>query len=88
MKFAFRVTVETNEMTGEIMAVYFRVRKGKVATTKEYADGAVFADYDKHGELLGLEMLSPCKVTVLDKLNMPQPALKFVKGSMPRRMAA
>ena len=56
-RYNFRVNVETNVRTGEVIAVYFQVRKGKVATTKEYADGNAFADYDRQGRLLGLNCL-------------------------------
>ena len=48
-KFSFCVSVETQDQTGKVIAVYFQVRKGKTKTTREYADGNAFADYDKHG---------------------------------------
>lgn len=82
----FRVAVETNNHTGEVMAVYFQLRKGKSALVKEYADGNVFADYDKKGELLGLEMLAPCKVSVLNKIATQEPARQFIKKSIPAGM--
>jgi uncharacterized protein YuzE len=46
-------------------AIYFRVRKGKVASTHEVGEWAM-ADYDEAGKLLGLEMLEPGHVTVKD----------------------
>ncbi len=55
-KFNFRTNVEINERTGEVMAVYFQIRKGKVARVKEYAAGNVFGDYDRKGTLLGIEL--------------------------------
>ena len=64
-KFDFRVSVETRNQTGEVLAVYFQVRKGKTKLTKEHAGGNVFADYDKRGKLLGIEMLAPCRASVL-----------------------
>ena len=84
--FSFGVGVETHDQTGEILAVYFRIRKGKTAKTKEYADGNVFADYDKHGTLLGIEILAPCAAKVLDRIAETAPAKRFVKNSIPRSM--
>jgi hypothetical protein len=53
---------------------------------KEYDGGSVFADYDRQGELLGIEMLAPCKVSVLDKIAGQEPAKRFIKGAIPRAM--
>ena len=85
-KFAFRVSVETHDQTGAVIAVYFQVRKGKTKVTKEYADGSVFADYDKHGQLLGIELLAPCRASVLDKIAAQAPAKRFVRDAVPRGM--
>lgn len=56
-RFHFVVNVETDDQTGEIMAVYIWFRKGRVSTTKECVEGAVFADYSRNGKLLGIEIL-------------------------------
>jgi uncharacterized protein YuzE len=87
-QFSFHVNVETNDRTGEIMAVYFQVRKGKSAKVKEYADGNVFADYSRSGKLLGFEMLAPCRAVVLDKIAGEAPARRFVRQTIPRAMLA
>jgi len=84
--FSFRISVETNDKTGHVMAVYLQVRKGKVKTTKEYADGDAFGDYDKHGHLLGIEVLAPCRASVLDNIAKQNPAKKFVRNTIPRGM--
>ena len=89
---SFDVSIEVDHSTGVVQAVYFRVRKGKVADTKEFADGNVFADYDNAGNLLGVELLAPCKATVFDKIAASEPAdseprvKKFLKRSAPRDM--
>ena len=70
------------------MAVYWSVRKGRSQTVKEFADGAAFADYDRKGRLLGIELLSPCSVRILDKIAGQNPAKAFVKNSIPRAMVA
>ena len=85
-KFSFQVSVETHNQTGDVVAVYFQIRKGKAKTTKEYASGDVFADYDKHGDLLGIEMLAPCRVGVLDKIAAGTSEKRFVRRAVPRGM--
>lgn len=87
-EFSFEITVETNHQTGEIMAVYWRVRKGKSLTVKEFADGVAFADYGRDGKLLGIELLAPCSIKVLDKIAGQKPTKAFVKNSIPRAMLA
>jgi len=66
LTYSFGILVTTNDLNGEVEAVYFQVRKGKVAETREFHDGAAFADYDKDGYLLGVELLQPCRVTIID----------------------
>jgi hypothetical protein len=85
-KFAFHVTIETHNQTGKVIAVYFQVRKGKIEVTKEYADGKAFADYDKHDQLLGIELLAPCRAAILDSIAKQGPTRRFVRDSVPRGM--
>ncbi len=85
-KFSFRVSVEAHDQTGEVMAVYFQIRKGKAKTTKEYADGNLFADYDQRGTLLGIELLAPCRAAVLDSIAKGGPEKRFVRDAIPRGM--
>lgn len=88
MQFAMQVTVD--EGTGSPISVYFQVRQGKVHETREFADGAAFADYDKDGQLLGIELLSTCRVTIVDQLAAHEPAelrqrtKKFMRENGPR----
>ncbi len=85
-KFSFCVSVETHDETGRVMAVYFQIRKGKTRTTKEYADGNLFADYDHRGDLLGIELLAPCKAAVLDKIAKDTSERQFVRDAVPQGM--
>ena len=83
----FQVSFDVNNETGEVLGAYFRVRKGFSAETREFASGAVFADYDRKGLLLGVEMLAPCRASILDKIAAPEPEVKkFLKGSTPRQL--
>ena len=85
-KFSFRVNVEAENETGRVLAVYLQVREGKSATVKEYADGNVFADYDRYGRLIGIEMLAPCNAKVLDRIATQAPARRFVRSAVPKSM--
>lgn len=86
MKPSFRISVGTNERTGEIMAVYFQVRKGHAAEVREFADGAAFANYSRKGELLGVEILAPCRLSVLDKIAGDRNVKQFIRRGIPRQM--
>jgi uncharacterized protein YuzE len=92
--FCFQVSVDTDDVTGEVLAVYFHIRKGRVHTTHEFANGDVFADYDRKGQLLGIELLAPCKVSIVDQLATDEPAdlrkrtKEFMRNAGPRTMIA
>jgi uncharacterized protein YuzE len=77
-----------NDRTGQISAVYLRVREGSVAETKEVKEGVAFADYDADGLLLGIELLGPCEVAVLHDLaeREPEPIKRFLEGTAPREL--
>lgn len=83
----FQINVETDNRTGEVLAVYFLIRKGKSAEVREFCDGKAFADYDSKGTLLGIELLAPCKLRLLDKIEGTEPEVRrFVKRAAPRAM--
>lgn len=83
----FEVSISCDRKTGEIYAVYFGVRKGEAVTTREFAEGAALADYDKQGRLLGVELLGPCNVKVLGQIARNEPAVRqFIRSSAPAKM--
>jgi hypothetical protein len=85
---SFRMTVDVDKEDGHIIAVFFRVREGKSAQAREFANGSAFAHYNSRGELLGIELLGPCNITVLDKITAREPAVrKFIHSAIPREMA-
>jgi len=49
--------VTTDVATGRIVAVYVRVRGGKVVRTLEVVPGRVVADLDAGGGVVGIELL-------------------------------
>ena len=57
----FRMSVNGGT-DGEIEAIYFQLRAAKVARTDEVIDGALLADYDRQGQLVGFEIISPVKI--------------------------
>ncbi len=84
----FRVKVEVEKKTGQLLAVYFQIRKGRASKVKEFADGNAFANYSVTGELLGIELLGPCEVSVLDRIAPQEPKVRdFVRRSIPRELA-
>jgi uncharacterized protein YuzE len=85
-RFAFGVSLETDNTTGQVMAAYLKVRDGKSASVREYADGKAFADYDNCGNLLGIELLAPCSAKVLDKIARQAPARRYVRNAVPAGM--
>lgn len=90
----FSVSVETDDATGAILSVYLQVRKGKSREVREFADGAAIADYNRNGELLGVELLAPCSITVVDQLAANEPARirqqakRWIRQVAPRAMVA
>lgn len=69
----FRLEVSFNETTGDPVAAYLRVREGRVSETKEISEGVAFADYGADGFLLGIELLAPCQVAVVDRASEREP---------------
>jgi uncharacterized protein YuzE len=88
MTYKFVVSIEVEERTGHIQAVYFRFRPGRAVRTEKYSHGDAFADYDSAGNLLGIELLAPVPLRLLNRITGPDPATQaFVRRSVPREMA-
>jgi len=88
------ISITTHEATGDVLSVYFQIRRGKSCETREFADGAAFADYDKNGYLLGIELLAPCSIAVVDQLAANEPVAnrrrvkRFMRSVGPREFLA
>jgi uncharacterized protein YuzE len=82
----FKLEASFDDKTGDMVAVYLRVRTGDVAETKEVKEGVAYADYDSKGLLLGIELLAPCDIEVLEGIAQrePEPVRRFLRGSAPR----
>lgn len=86
----FKLEVSFNDGTGQPVAAYLRIRKGDVAETREVQEGVAFADYDNTGVLLGIELLAPCRLAVLDDLSQTEPesVRRFLRGGLPCELIA
>ena len=69
----FRLEVSYSETTGDPVAAYIRIREGKVCETKEISEGVAFADYAADGALLGIELLAPCPIELLENVAADEP---------------
>ncbi len=85
-RFSFAVNVEAETGTGRLLSAYIQIRQGKSARMREFANGNVFADYDKEGNLLGIEMLGPCDAKTIDRIAKLAAAKKFVRSAVPAGM--
>jgi len=87
MAHEFGLNVTIDKATGETLAVYFQIRKGKAAKVREFADGNAFANYSRSGALLGIELIGPCKVSVVDQITKrDERAKRFVRRTAPKPM--
>jgi hypothetical protein len=84
----FRLEASFDDRTGGVVAVYLRVRAGEVAQTKDVKEGLAYADYDAQGVLLGVELLGPCPIDVLDAVaaGESEPVKRFLRGGAPREL--
>lgn len=85
-----RLEVAIDKETGKTLAVYFHIRNGKAAEVREIEDGVAYANYNRKGELLGVEILAPCRIAVLDRIARQEPSQirRFLKDTIPRKMVA
>lgn len=82
----FRLEVSYSD-AGEPVAAYVRVREGKVAKTTEISEGVAFADYGVDGCLLGIELLAPCRVDLLESVaaHETEPVQAFLRSAFVKR---
>ena len=74
---------------GTLEALYIRMLTDKVAYTEEVVEDILLADYNKKGELVGIEVLAPVRISKMTKLvDKPQKTSfrKFVKQSAPEEL--
>jgi uncharacterized protein YuzE len=84
----FEISVSTRD-DGTIEAAYIKLADGKVAKTTEISQDVALADYDAAGNLLGIEILAPVKLSQITPLVEPprRPSFrKAVKNAAPRQL--
>ena len=59
-----QVSVQLDEKGKNILAMYFRLNRHRVARTVEYTD-SVLIDLDSKGDVIGVEVLCPESVSAL-----------------------
>ena len=52
---------------GSVEALYISVHRTKIVRTVELIPGKLLADYSQAGDLVGLEVIGPVKLSVLTK---------------------
>lgn len=81
----FEISVSGRD-DGTLEAAYIRFREGKVTKTVEVIEDILLVDYARGGDLLGIEILAPVKISALTRLvEQPRrtPFRRFVKQSVP-----
>jgi hypothetical protein len=88
--FVPQLEVSVDQTTGSIRTATIRVRNGAVHQRREIAEGRVFADYSAAGELLGISLLAPCGIGVLDRIADQEPdhVRRFLRGCPPRELVS
>jgi uncharacterized protein YuzE len=72
-----------------VEAVYIKLADGKVARTTEILRDVTLADYDASGDLLGIEILAPVRLSKLTSLIEPPRRVSFskaVKKAVPKEL--
>ncbi len=84
----FRLEISYDETSGNPVAAYVRIREGKVSRTTELSAGVAFADYAADGLLLGVELLAPCGVEVLEGISEAEtePVRQFLRRGIRKEM--
>lgn len=63
----FEISISASD-SGTPQAVYVRFSRASVATTKEVQADVLIADYDGRGQLVGIEVLAPVRLSKLTQL--------------------
>lgn len=74
---------------GTLEAMYIRLREGTVARTEEIKEDVLLCDFDRRGNLLGIEILAPVKLSKLTQLvsrPMRRPFRRFVGSAAPEEL--
>ena len=72
---------------GTLEAVYIRFSNNPVCKTEEVKQDVLMVDYDRFGEIIGIEILAPVRLANLARLvdrDRRQPFRRFVEHSAPQ----
>ena len=85
-KFSFEIT-GTVGAEGRIELAYIRFAKADVAKTVEIDGDRLLADYDKQGNLVGIEILAPVNTIKLQAV-VPADQLAAIERALPEILKA
>lgn len=63
---------------GTVEAVYILLKDDRAARTEEIIEDILLADYNRRGELVGIEILAPVKITKITRL-VDEPRRKYLR---------
>ena len=87
-KVGFELSISGRD-DGTLEAAYIRLSRSKVAKTKEIVEDILLADYNASGDLIGIEILAPVKLSQLTKLvdeRKRRQFRRFVQHSAPHEL--
>ncbi len=74
---------------GTVEAMYIRISNRKVSKTDEVIEDVLLVDLDSHGDLVGIEILAPVKLSQITEIvEKPRRAIfrKFVRQAAPKKL--
>ena len=87
---SFEITVSSGQ-GGGVQAFYIHFSKNKVHYTDELKANTLMADYDRQGDIVGIEVIAPVKVgditrSVKEEIRIP--LRKFLRQGAPKELVA
>ena len=74
---------------GTVEAIYILLRDERVFRTEEVRPDILLADYNRRGDLVGIEVLAPVKLSALSRLveeSQRRPFRRFVRERAPEEL--
>jgi len=87
-KLGFQLSISGRD-DGRLEALYISLSERKVARTEEVVEDVLLVDYDSRGNVVGIEILAPVKMSRVTRLvDQPRrkPLRKFIEQSAPGEM--
>jgi uncharacterized protein YuzE len=84
IKFCKKFEVELDRH-GKPLAVYIRIRNHKVHRSEKLGDGEVILDLGSRGEIVGIEIVEPCRAAILERVasEHKEPSIRTLVHGLP-----